>query len=298
MFDLLFIGFPIPIIIFLIFRLTRRRRNNVNTIKLADTGVIMDRSLRTFQQHFVPLIALSALLLPLGLSSGGAWLWIGRYLGLGSPGLSDSDSTWFTAIVTAVGWLSIFGLGKTVLACVVAQAMQLREAGAQVSVGHVLRQLPWRSSLVLAVLMAIPYALASIFGILGTLYALNWAAAPFVMVFEGTSPYQSIKRSYKVVRPYYSGLLNTIVPLWLIGWIITGTPLLVLVMLLPQMFAITPEVMETLNTLTTIGGTVLVAPLMAVGTYQFYAYVRERDAANADLDAAIGAFSTPSLELR
>jgi hypothetical protein len=43
---------------------------------------------------------------------------------------------------------------------------------------------------------------------------------------------------------------------------------------------------------------VITAPLMALGTYQFYAYVRERDAVNADLDAAISAFRVSGLEPR
>jgi hypothetical protein len=266
-------------------------------MKLADTGLLMDRSLRTFQQQFVPLVALSGLLMPLGLSSGGFWFWIGRYLGF-SGSITSNDTSWLTSSITILGWVGIFGLGKTLLACAVAQTMQLRDTGQLVSVGQVLRRMRWRSALTLAALLAIPYAMMSLFGILGTLYALNWAAAPFIMVYEDTSPYGAFKRSYKVVRPYYSGLLNTLVPLWLIGWIITGTPLLLALMLLPTVLAIPPEITTILNTLTSTIGTVIVAPLMAVGTYQFYKYVRERDAVNADLDAAIGAFRLSGLEPR
>lgn len=268
----LFFGVPITIIIVLIVRLARPRRVP-NAITLGDVGLIMDGALRAFVRDGLPLVALSAVLVPLGLSTGNSLLVALPFLGVDRVARMGGGSNIGWTVVTWLGWLSVFGLGHTILGCGVAQAMRLRRDGRQVSLGRILATMQWRSAVGLALVLAVPSAIASVLGIIGSLLALTWSVAPFVLVDEGLRPYQAIKRSSQIVRPKFSGLLNTLVPLWIIGWLMVGTPLFMLIFALSQVLSISFATIELFTVLTTVVGNVVVPPLIALGVFQYYQYV-------------------------
>jgi hypothetical protein len=109
-----------------------------------------------------------------------------------------------------------------------------------------------------------------------------FAAAPVVMFYEELGPWSAFKRSYKLVRADYSALLNTLVPLWLIGWLLAGGTLYSVLMLLNVLELIPFTLISPLGLLIWLAGGVFVSPLITLGVLQFYFMVRERELATAE----------------
>jgi len=89
------------------------------------------------------------------------------------------------------------------------------------------------------------------------------------------------------VKPCRVQLADALIPLWLIGWLIAGAPLLGGFLLLNLLLDLSLEMIAALTLIGGILGNIFVAPLMALGATQFYLYVRERS-----LEQAVQRFAT------
>jgi hypothetical protein len=132
-------------------------------------------------------------------------------------------------------------------------------------------------------MMIIPSLLTAFLGIIGALIGLFWAVAPVVMVYEEVGPVVATQRSFDLVRRNYSALLNTLVPLWVIGWVVVGSLVVGSIFLLDRVAGLSPTLIEAVNYAGWTAGSVVVAPLVACGSLSFYLYVREFEAVRQEL---------------
>jgi len=276
--------FAIPVVvalIVLIFVVRRNRTPNPNRLRMADVGTIIDRSVRSYRMHLVPLLIISALLVPLGNISdyaSGVHLVFASYASYELPLTLSWD---YTVMVIAVV-IGALGIGKTLLACAVVSAVQQSEDGTPMRLSDALPQGRWGAVVGLAALMIIPSLLLTYLGIIGGLVWIFFAAAPVVMFYEELGPWSAFKRSYKLVKAHYSALLNTLVPLWLIGWLLAGGTLYSVLMLLRVLELIPFTLIGPLGLLIWLAGGVFVAPLITLGVLQFYFMARERELATVE----------------
>jgi hypothetical protein len=263
----------------LIFVVRRNRTPNPNRLHMADIGTIIDRSVRSYRMHLVPLLVISALLVPLGNISNYA---SSVHL-LFAPHGIFLYSTWdlMLNMTILVGFLGALGIGKTLLACAVVSAVQQSEDSTPMRLNDALPQGRWRAIIGLTVIMIIPSLLLAYMGIIGSLFWLFFAAAPVVMFYERLGPWSAFKRSYSLVKAHYSALLNTLVPLWLIGWLLAGGTLYSVLLLLDTFTMLSPTFLASLSMAIWLLGGVFVAPLITLGALQFYLLVRERELATA-----------------
>lgn len=138
-------------------------------------------------------------------------------------------------------------------------------------------------------MMIIPSLLTAFLGIIGALIGLLWAVAPVVMVYEEVGPVVATQRSFELVRRNYSALLNTLVPLWVIGWVVVGSLVVGSMFLLDRVAGLAPTLIEAVNYAGWTAGSVVVAPLVACGSLSFYLYVREFEAVRQELPGELPA---------
>jgi hypothetical protein len=285
------LAFVIPIVVILLFLLVvglYRRRKAQPRLGLRDIATIVDRSIAAYRRHLVPALALSTLCFFLGSSSGyNVALLRTLTLGFAAPEAQASLPSLLTNLWTLLNFL---GIGSTVLA--VGIATGLYEAGNQGISVPVAAFLPLRrpwALLGLILLMSITSIVSTFLGIIGMLLAVFWSLAPVVMQFEGLSPWRAVRRSYALVRANYSALLNTLVPLWLIGWLIAGLPIFGSIWLLNVLGVVPGAQAAPLATLGLALGQIMVAPLTAFGAVCLYQYLQAPIDAAAALEAAMAA---------
>lgn len=270
-------GVLVLLIVLLVVRVVRRRRRgkDPNRLRLADVGTIIDRSVHSYRLHLVPLLIISALLVPLGNISNHA---TSPLFVLGSA-TYITESSYYTAtlLLGLAAFYGSLGLGKTLLACAVVRMLQHSQEGTPLRLSTALPHGRWGAVAGLAVLMIIPSLLLVHLGLIGALVWLFFALAPVVMFYEELGPVSACKRSYRLIRTNYSPLLNTLVPLWLIGWLLVGTLLYGGLFALNMLVALPPDFNGYLSILFWLVGSIFVAPLVTLGAVQYYHYVRERE---------------------
>jgi hypothetical protein len=276
--------FTILILIFLVLlvlvvvRLVRRKKRP-GAFALRDVGTMIDRSISTYRRHLLPALILSALCFPLGSSSYSSLsLLSGVYPFILS---STTGASSFEPLLFLIGVLSVLaalGIGQTLLACGVAAGMRAERLGQPVTLGAMIpRQRPM-AVFGLALLMIFPAILSTLVGIIGMLFSVLWAVAPVVLLHEDLGPWAAVKRSFAIVRPHYSALLNTLVALWLIGWLVVGTPIFAGLWLLDVLGVGGGDVSTALLVCGWVISQVCVAPATAFGAVCFYLYVQEQSA--------------------
>jgi hypothetical protein len=273
---LIITGVLVLIILILVIVVRRRRGKDPNRLRLADVGTIIDRSVRSYRLHLVPMLIVSALLVPLGNFSNyaGNQVVVMADLILMAAGNYNSPLTALLGLITLLGTL---GLGKTLLSCGVVRMLQHSQEGTPMRLSAALPHGRWGAVAGLAALMIIPSALLMYLGLIGGLVWLFFALAPVVMFYEELGPVSACKRSYRLIRKNYSPLLNTLVPLWLIGWLLVGTLLYGGLFALGLLVDIPPTLSAGLMVLFWLVGSIFVAPLVTLGAVQYYHYVRERE---------------------
>jgi hypothetical protein len=263
-----------------------RRKKRVDRLRWSEIGTIIDRAVRAYRRYLLPLLALSAICAPLGAIT---------YTSVFSffidnsarSGLIGTGSLWVEAlkriILGVILVMGSLGLGKTLLACGVAQAIYDEASGQPVSLWRVLSQQRRGATLSLIVRMIIPSLLRAFFGYLGALVTLSWWVAPAAMIYERLGPRDAIKHGRAVVKAVRWQLLDVVVLLWLIGWLIAGAPLLGIFWLLNMVTTLSPATLDSLMLIGWIVGSVFVAPLTALGATHFYVFVRERSLVSVEL---------------
>lgn len=253
------------------------KRRKPGTLTLRDVGALIDRTFWTYRRNLVPSLLLATLCLPLGSTSGyfGFNTLLLMFLPFTSSMNSGFDLT--LATITVSSLLGVVGLGKTLLACGLAQLLLRREQGATGGIADALPRGRWGAVFGLAVLLLIPSLAANFLGILGLLLTVLWAAAPAALIFDGLGPIDAFRRSITVTWRHYSALLNVLVPLWLIGWLAVGTPLFGAGWLLWMLGSLPDELIAPLMFGAWLIGSIFVAPLSSLGALVFYRFVREHD---------------------
>jgi hypothetical protein len=261
------------LLLLLIVRLVRRKKRPAS-FQLRDVGSMIDRSISAYRRHLIPALMLSAICLPLGSSSAySIFLLSGTFAFIPSmPSSEPIDPILF--LIGALTLLGAFGIGKILLVCGIAAGMRAERHGQPITFGALVPQQRPGAVLALILLMIIPSILSSVLGLIGGLICLFWALAPVAMLHEDLGPWAAIKRSWSIVRAHYSALLNTLVPLWLIGWLIVGTPLFVSLWLL-GFLGVGSVATSTLLLCGWLIGQICVAPITAFGAVCCYLYVQE-----------------------
>jgi hypothetical protein len=300
MFTILFTVVPV-LIVLLIVVIARRRQ--ATRLTWTEIGTIIDRSLRAYRRNLVPLLALAAVCAPLGVFTYGSIFSLGSFssLFIGSSVL-DAEPVPDSMLQVAVRIGTIFalvmgslGLGKTLLACGVAQAMYDDATGQPVSLGRMLSQQRWGATLGLMLRMIVPSLINMFLGYIGALLTLSWRVVPTALVFEQLGARDAAKQGRELVKPCRIQLADVLIPLWLIGWLIAGAPLLGGFWLVNLLAELSLETTVALTLLGSILGNVFVAPLMALGATQFYLYVRERSLEQAVQRFAAGGDALPGI---
>src|SRR5262245_43653100 len=267
------------------------RRRNPARLSWGEVGTIIDRSLRAYRRHFVPLLALAAVCAPIGaVTSTSIASSIVSIFAPSSMLLFGGD--WLQIAVrvvsTAVLVMGSLGLGKTLLACGVAQALRDESEGLPVSLGRMLGQQRWRATIGLMLRMIVPSLISAFFSFIGLLATLPWRVAPAALVFEQLGARDAVKHGRALVKPVRWQLADVLVPLWLIGWLIAGAPMFGGLWLIMIFFSsLSAGALEALTFVASIAGSVFVAPLMVMGATQFYLFVRDRS--TQPMEAAIDA---------
>jgi hypothetical protein len=275
-----------------------RRRRNPARLMWSDIGTIVDRSLRAYRRHFVPLLALSAICAPLGAVTSSSFYSI--LVNFYTPALPFDGGDWLyraTRVVsTFVLVMGSLGLGKTLLACGAALALRDEAEGQPVSLWRMLSRQPWRATIGLMLQMILPSLINAFFGILGLLATLSWRVAPAALIFEQLGARDAIKQGRVLVKPVRGQLADALVPLWLIGWLIVGAPMLGVALLIDQFVVFSSDVWEALTLLGSIVGGVFIAPLTGLGAGEFYLFMRDRSTRGmeATIEALYGAGAPPA----
>jgi hypothetical protein len=303
--------FCLIILALLIFSLARsfRQRKNPEVLSSAEVGVVIDRALQAYRRRLVPLLALAALLTPLGVASpllaplALQLIWPMR----DSFFSSEPPTAWLLA-GRAAAILSALGLGRSLLmygaACALAEPAQ--DQSLRTIAAAVLRD--WRRALLLAIPLSAPSMFTTLVVVLVTLALLRpsvgtsanfslialmivglplmiilglttdvrWALAPAAMRYESLKPIAAIRRSAQIVRAQRSGMSNVTLGLWLIGWLMVSVPVaggLLAWRLIPPPV---PDLSGQSAILIWMLGSVFVAPLLALGPVELYLCVRDR----------------------
>jgi hypothetical protein len=266
----------VPVLLVLLIVVIVRRRQTTR-LKWAEIGTIIDRSLRSYRRNLVPMLALATICAPIGVFAYGSIFSLfldGSLFGprFGPESWLDMAVRIGTIFLLVMGSL---GLGKTLLACGVAQAIYDDANGQLVSLGRMLSQQRWGATLGLMLRMIVPSLINALLGYIGALLTLSWRVVPAALVFERLSARDAIRQGRELVKPCRVQLADALIPLWLIGWLIAGAPLLGAFLLLNRLFDASLEMIAALTLIGGVIGNIFVAPLMALGATQFYLYVRE-----------------------
>jgi hypothetical protein len=290
MVSILFIVFAAGLVAVIIVLFLRRR--NPARLTWGEVGTLIDRSLRAYRRQFVPLLALSAICAPLGVVT---YTSIYSFF-LDAPALSfalESDG-WLRAlrrvVTMGVFVMGTLGLGRTLLACGAAQALRVESEGQMVGLWRMLGQQRWRATIGLMLQMIVPSLINALFGVLGLLATLSWRVAPAALIFEKLGAREAVKHGRAVVKPVRGQLADVLAPLWLIGWLIVGVPMVGGLWLIELFGTLSPGALEALMLFGWFVGSIFVAPLTALGAAQFYLFVRERSTQRmeATIDALYG----------
>lgn len=240
----------------------------------ADIGTITDQSLHLYKRHLVPFTLLAAITAVLGnVPLFHSHVHLLLTLVAPSPGLPNiiTQSPVSNNIVSLITGL---GIGQTVLSCSVTRAIQLSITQKNVNLIHVFSHLPWRAVIGLAAILAIPSLLCTFFPLVGPLITLLWSFAPIILILESSTPIAAIRRSFQLVynREYTSlvvmyGLLLTV------GGLLVVVPFASVALLVRIVVVPTPQLDAWLLVLGIGVGSMLVTPLLVLGTQQFYAYI-------------------------
>lgn len=284
----------VPVLIVLLIVVIARRRQTTR-LTWNEIGTIIDRSLRAYRRNLVPLLALAAVCAPIGVFIYGSIFSLFLDNGIFTTGPVPETGL---QVAVRVGTIFMFvmgslGLGKTLLACGVAQAMYDDAAGQPVSLGRMLSQQRWAATLGLMLRMIVPSLINAFLGYIGALLTLSWRVVPAALVFERLEARDAAKQGRELVKPCRIQLADVLIPLWLIGWLLAGAPMLGGFLLLNLLTEISLEMTVALTLLGSILGNVFVAPLMALGATQFYLYVRERSLERAVQRFAAGGDALP-----
>jgi hypothetical protein len=141
--------------------------------------------------------------------------------------------------------------------------------------------------------MIAPSLINMFLGYIGALLTLSWRVVPTALVFEQLGARDAVKQGRELVKPCRIQLADVLIPLWLIGWLIAGAPLLGGFWLVNLLAEPSLETTIALTLLGSILGNVFVAPLMALGATQFYLYMRERSLEQAVQRFAAGGDTLP-----
>jgi hypothetical protein len=285
----------VPVLIVLLIVVIARRRQTAK-LTWTEIGTIIDRSLRAYRRNLVPLLALAAVCAPIGVFTYGS---IFSFFVDSNTFGREPSTTWIQAVVR-IGTIFMFvmgslGLGKTLLACGVAQAMYDDAIGQPVSLGRMLSQQRWGATLGLMLRMIVPSLINMFLGYIGALLTLSWRVVPTALVFEKLGARDAVRQGRELVKPCRIQLADVLIPLWLIGWLIAGAPLLGGFLLLNMVFQLSPEMTAALTLIGWVLGGVFVAPLMALGATQFYLYARERSLEQAVQRFAAGGDAVPGM---
>ena len=277
MLSIIFILFAVGLVAVIVVLV--RRRKNPTRLTWGEVGTIVDQSLRAYRRHFVPLLALSAICAPLGAVT---YFSIYSFLAtLSAPAPLHGSNGWMQTSMRVVSIVVLvmgsLGLGKTLLACGTAQALHDESEGQPVSLGRMLGQQRWRATIGLMLRMIVPSLINALFGLLGLIATLSWRVAPAALVFEQLGAREAVKHGRALVKPVRGQLADVLAPLWLIGWLIVGAPMVGGLWLIGVLFGtLSSGALEALTLLGSILGGIFVAPLTALGAAQFYLFVRER----------------------
>lgn len=274
---LVLLGF---LIVRVIYQLVFKRKNRVERLKMRDIGTILDRSIMAYRHNLLPLLIVSALCVPLGNVSMQASGLLGFSWALFLFDGFEQHDTWIALlqiIIFTLILLGATGIGKTLLMCSAMHGMHAAGEGQTMKLADALPHKRLWAVVGMIALMILPSLLFTYLGLIGALIWMYWSLAPVIMFYESLGPYAACKRSYQMVRSQWSALLNTMVPLWLIGWLVIGTPLYGSLLALGFVYPSMPELIADLMFICWIIGSVFVAPLMALGSLQFYLYLRERE---------------------
>jgi hypothetical protein len=145
--------------------------------------------------------------------------------------------------------------------------------------------------------MIVPSLLNAFFGLLGLLATLSWRVAPAALIFEQLGAREAVKHGRALVKPVRGQLADVLAPLWLIGWLIVGVPMVGALWLIELFTSLSPGAFEALMLLGWIVGSIFVAPLVALGASQFYLFVREGSTQRLEetIDALYGDASAPTM---
>ncbi|MFL5804557.1 MAG: hypothetical protein ACJ8CR_22775 [Roseiflexaceae bacterium] len=267
----------VPVLLVLLIVVIARRRQTTR-LKWAEIGTIIDRSLRAYRRNLVPLLALAAICAPIGVFTYGSILSL--FLDGSIFGPRFRPEAWLDMAVR-IGTIFLLvmgslGLGKALLACGVAQAIYDDATSQPVGLGRMLSQQPWNATLGLMLRMIVPSLINAFLGYIGALLTLSWRVVPTALIFERLGARDAVRQGRELVKPCRVQLADALIPLWLIGWLIAGAPLLGGFLLLNLLFDLSLEMTAALTLIGGILGNIFVAPLMALGATQFYLYVRER----------------------
>jgi hypothetical protein len=265
------------------------RRRNPARLTWSEVGTLIDRSLRAYRRQFVPLLALSAICAPLGVVTYSSFYSFLVTLNTPAPLHGSGDWLQLAMRIVSIGVLVMgtLGLGRTLLACGAAQALRDESEGQTVGLGRMLGQQPWRATIGLMLRMIVPSLINALFGVLGLLATLSWRVAPAALLFEQLDARDAVRHGRALVKPVRGQLADVLAPLWLIGWLIVGVPMVGGLWLFELFGALSPSAIEALTLIGWIVGSVFVAPLTALGAAQFYLFVRERSTQR--MEAAIDA---------
>jgi hypothetical protein len=299
----------IPVLLIVSLARSFRQRKNPELLSSAEIGMLIDRALRAYRSRFVPLLALAALLAPLGVASP---LLAPLALQLTWP-MRDTffsgepPTIWVLAGRAAVA-LTALGLGRSLL--MYGAACALAEAAERLSLKTICSALlrDWKRALILAIPLSAPSLLVTLVVLLVTvalagpsasistgffLLALmivgmplmiiiglaadvRWALAPAAMRFESLRPVAAIRRSAEIVRAQRSGVFNLTLGLWLIGWLMVSVPVAGALLIWRLAAAPASPLIGQLAAPLWMIGSVFVAPLMAFAPLEAYLYMRDR----------------------
>jgi hypothetical protein len=258
---------------FIIFRLVRRKPRP-GAYGLQGVGAIIDRAISAYRRHIIPILLLSILCFFVGSSS---WYNIPPLLVILQPLPTASLSLDTYLLLTAATMIvSMLGIGKTILACGAVNAILSEQRGQKVTFGCLIPRHRLGAVLGLALLLIIPSILSMLVGWLSGLFAVLWMAAPAAMIYERLGPWAAVKRSFALVVPRYGVLVGTIVPLWVTGWLVVGTPLFGGLWLLTATGLVDSTTSFVLIVAVWIISQICVAPLPAFGAACFYLSIGEQ----------------------
>lgn len=270
----LLVGVPALLIVLIVRRARQKRRPGVS---LRELGSLLDQSLTLYRRHLAPLLLLSLLCLPFGTSSRASLGLLTGVLLLAPARLGGNGSDLVVTALLIFGVLSVIGLGRVLLLAGITLALQHADPAAPRTLLQFWPQQRRGALLGVAALLVVPSLASSLLGIIGTLVALLWALAPVVCIAEGLGPWASLKRSVQLARRFYSALLNTTVLLWLIGWLVVGTLAWGAAWLLGLLVGSSAGATAGVLLAGWLLGEVVIAPLVAVGTFCCYGFVRARE---------------------